>query len=225
MMKQTSSISEKILLSLAVLLITAGVLIYGWYGSTRLSIRQSSAIQPGEVKISSGNVSCTLEIPDGTLTIRRPKRAALGSSYPVSADVELERPLRLTGCTGGLPNWNVFLEGQTALVASNVRPYAVIRQPAFDREKLRFEWTFTPEETVPVYQSHLTLRAIVTEQDQTVERWNLLIRDFPMENTALFGQPTILWLAAGGVSLLIGALLLIWFFQKKRRRKATPKVR
>ena len=69
---------------------------------------------------------------------------------------------------------------------------------------------------MPVYQSRFWLRMIVSEQDQTIERWNMLARDFPMENAALFGQPTVLWLIAGGICVLLGILLLILLIQRQR---------
>ena len=75
-----------------------------------------------------------------------------------------------------------------------------------------------PEENVPGYQSHLWLRAIVSEKDQTVENWNILVRDFPMENISLFGQPAIIWIIISGFSLVLGLLLGILFLQKTRKQ-------
>ena len=91
-----------------------------------------------------------------------------------------------------------------------------------NRDDFSFEWSFTPEEPIAVYQSHLWLRVIVSEQDQTIERWNILVRDFPMENAALFGQPTVLWLIICGFSALTGLLLLILLLQKKSGTKNRP---
>lgn len=207
---------ELTLLVFTVLLLIPAVLFAAWYLPTRFPVTERSNIRAQHVEVQSAGNHCTLEIPSGTLTIRRPERAAVGSSYGFTASVQLDSPMRLTNCSGSLPVWNLYLEGQTTLVAAAVQPYALIRQPASNREQLTFEWTFTPEEEVAQYTSHLYLRAIVMEQDQTVERWNLLVRDFPMENAALFDQPTVLWLAAAGVSALIGLLLFIILLQKRR---------
>ncbi len=209
---------DLLLLIPAAVLLLLGTAVFVWYGLSFIPVRQSSDILPREVTISSGGVQCTMDIPAGSLTLTHPSRAALGSSYRMEAEVRLERPLRFINCSG-LPNWNLSLEAQTALVASDVRPYAVIRQPAFDREKFSFRWTFTPEEPVPPYKSYFWLRAIVSERDETVERWNMLVREFPMENTALFGQPTILWLICAGVAVILSVLLAIILIQRRLKRK------
>ena len=211
------SSGDLLLLIPAAVLLLFGILVFAWYGATFIPVRQDSQILPREVEISSGGISCTLDIPAGTLSLTHPSRAALGGSYKTEAGISLERPLRFINCSG-LPNWDLSLEAQTTLVASDVKPYASILQPAFDRDKFTFRWTFTPEEPVPTYQSHFWLRAIVTEHDQPVERWNLLVRDFPLENVAIFGQPTVLWLICAGASLLIAALLLILLGQKRTKR-------
>ena len=208
---------DKVILIPAVLLLLFGIVIFAWYGATYIPVRQNSDILPREVEISSGGFQCTLDIPAGSLTLTHPSHAALGSSYRTEAEIRLERPLRFINCSG-LPNWNISLEAQTTLVASDVRPYAAIRQPAFDREAFTFEWTFIPEEPVPSYQSHFWLRAIVSSQNEPIERWNLLVRDFPMENTALFGQPTVLWLIFAGTATVTALLLLILVIQKRVRR-------
>ena len=208
---------EKLLLVLSVLFLLCGSLIFGWYGSTYIPVQQTSNILPRELEIKAGAVRCTLDIPAGSITIRHPSRAAVGSNYKVSAEVSLEKPLRLMDCVGGLPNWNINLESQTTLVASDVSPFASIRQPASGRDSFSFNWTFTPLEQVPQYQSHLWLRTIVSEQDQTIENWNLLVRDFPMENAALFGQMTLIWLIAGGFFLILGILLLVLLLQKRHQ--------
>lgn len=214
--KRSLSAAEILLLALTVLFLTSGISVFAWYGLTYIPVRQTSDIRPREVTIRQGNVQCILDIPAGNLSIRRPPRAAVGSGYRFEAEIQLDQPLRFTNCTGRIPNWSINLEAQTALVSSDVKPFAAIRQPAFDRDHFRFQWTFTPEETVPQYQSHLWLRAIITQQDQVVENWNILVRDFPMENSALFGQPTVIWLIGGGFSLLFGMLLLILSLQKRR---------
>ena len=193
-----------------------GIVIFLWYGLTFIPVQQNSAILPKQVEISSGAQSCMLEIPAGTLSLRHPQHAAVGSTYKAEANVQLDQPLRFTNCSGGLPNWNINLEGQTTLVAAAVEPYASIRQPAFDRDSFAFRWTFTPEEPVPTYTSHFWLRVIVSEKEETIERWDILVRNFPMENTMLFGQPTVFWLIAGGFSLLLGSLLLILTLQQRR---------
>ena len=218
MSKKAIPAGRVILLAAMILLFLPGVLIFGWYGLTHIPVRQTSEIMPRELDIPFGEEQCTLDIPAGTISISRPRQAAVGSVYHVDTEVRLEHPLRFIRCSGGLPNWNLALEAQTTLVGSNVQPFAAIRQPAFDREKFSFHWTFTPEEAVPDYQSHLWLRVIVSEQDQTVENWNLLVRDFPMRNVMPFGQPVLLWLIAGGFSLLTGILLLILFLQKRKKR-------
>ncbi len=220
------STGNLLLLIPAVLLLLFGIIIFAWYGYTYIPVRQRSDILPREVKISSGGITCSLDIPAGTLTLSHPVHAALGSSYKTEAEVRFERPLRFINCSG-LPNWNLLLEAQTTLVAAAVRPYASIRQPAFDRDRFSFQWEFTPEEPVPTYQSHLWLRAIINEKEETVERWNILVRDFPMENAALFNQPTILWLIAAGTASALAILLLILLIQRRtavRRKQITGKV-
>ena len=206
-----------ILLFLVLLFLLPGLYIYAWYGLTYIPVKQSSEFPAHRLEIGSDTRHCTLDIPAGRLTIRRPSRTAVGSSYTMDALVTLDHPLKFDSCVGTLPNWSVYLEAQTTLVASAVQPFASIRQPAFDRESFSFHWTYTPEEPVPPYQSHLWLRAIVNEREETVENWNLLVRDFPMENAELMGQPTIFWLIGGGFSLLFGILLLILFLQKRGR--------
>ncbi len=208
---------ELILLILALLFLLPGIYIYAWYGLTYIPVKQTSEFPAHRVVIGSDDRHCTLDIPAGRLTIRRPSRTAVGSSYKMDALVTLDHPLKFDSCVGNLPNWSVYLEAQSTLVASAVQPFASIRQPAFDRDSFSFRWTFTPEEPVPPYQSHLWLRAIVTEREETVENWNLLVRDFPMENAELMGQPTVFWLIGGGFSLLFGILLLILFLQKRGR--------
>ena len=215
--KPPFSAGEKILLVLCVLFLLCGAAVFGWYGSTYIPVRQTSEIRAKEVDVRAGGVQCTLDIPAGTLTLRHPSRAAVGSKYSADAEVSLERPLRLINCNGGMPKWNINLEAQTTFVASEVLPFAAIRQPASGRDAFAFQWTFTPLEQVPQYQSHLWLRAIVTEQDQTIENWNILVRDFPMENAALFGQITLIWIIAGGFALVLGILLLILLLQKRHR--------
>ena len=168
----------------------------------------------------------TLDIPAGTLTLRRPQRAALGSSYRFKAQVQLERPLRFINCTGAIPNWNISLEAQTALVSSNVKPFSAIRQPAFDQDHFTYAWDFTPEERIPQYQSHFWLRAIVSGKDQTVENWNILVRDFPMENISFFGMPAVIGVVISGFSLVFGLLFLILLLQKRHqeRNKDRPNI-
>ena len=206
-----------ILLVLAILFLLPGILFAVWYGTTYLPVRQVSTFPAKEITVSSGSRQCTLEIPSGTLDFRHPRRAAVGSSYRASAGVRLDQAPHFSGCTGGMSNWNINLEAQTSFVAANVQPFASIRQPAVNRDDFSFDWTFTPEEPIAVYQSHLWLRVIVSEQDQTIERWNILVRDFPMENTALFNQPTVLWLIISGFSALTGILLLILAMQKNQK--------
>ena len=207
-----------ILAVFTILFLLAGLLIFAWYGLTYIPVRQSSEIRANSVEISSGGQRCTLLIPGGTLSLRHPSRTAVGASYQFDAEVTLEEPLRFVDCTGGIPNWNINLEAQTTLVSSQVKPYSAQRQPAFDRDHFTFNWTFTPEEPVLPYQSHFWLRAIITDKDETVENWNVLVRDFPMENTALFGQPTVFWLIGAGFSLLLGILFLILLLQKRNRK-------
>ena len=216
--KKARSVAEKILTGATGLFFLIGFLIFGWYGLTYLQTTQKSEIHPRELQIASGNQRCTLEIPAGTLLLRRPSRAAVGSKYNFDAEVSLESPFRFTNCENGIPNWTISLEAQTTLVGSDVKPHPSIRQPGFDRTHFAFNWTFMPEETVPEYQSHFWLRVIVTQKDQTIENWNLLVRDFPLENAALFGQTAILWLITAGFSLLIGALLLILLLQKRHNK-------
>lgn len=213
--KRGLSAAEWLLLILTVSFLLPAVLIGGWYGFMRLTTRQESRILPRDLRIASGDSQCTLVIPGGTLTIRRPLRTIVGTRYQLSADVALDEPLRFTDCEGKLPNWNINLEAQTTLVSAIVEPHAFIRQPAFDRDRIRFHWTFVPEEPVSTYRSHLWLRVIVLEAEKVVENWDLLVRDFPMSNTFLFGQPLVLWLIIAGASSLIGILFLILFIQKR----------
>lgn len=208
---------EAVLLVLAVLLLLFGFFIFGWYGSTYISHIHNSEFHPKNLEISDGGQQCTLEIPAGKLSIRRPVRTVVGSKYSAEADVVLDQPLRFTNCTGGLPNWNISLEAQTAFVGSAVVPFAAIRQGAFNRENFSFQWSFTPEEPVAQYQSHFYLRAIVTKGESVIENWNMLVRDFPMENQLLLGQPIVLWFITGGFSAVTGILLLILLVQKRKK--------
>ena len=206
-----------VLLIAALLFLLPGIYVGAWYGLTYIPVRQTSEFPAHRLEVGSAGGRCTLDIPAGTISIRRPSRTAVGGSYTLDADVELERPLSFDSCTGRLPNWNLYLEAQTTLVASAVHPFALIRQPAFDRKSFVFHWDFTPEEPVPPYRSHLWVRTIVSQQEETVENWNLLVREFPMENAELLGQPTILCLIGGGFSLVFGILLLILLLQKRAR--------
>lgn len=208
---------ETVLLILAVLFLLFGVFIFGWYGSTYIPHRHNSEFHPKNLVISDGGQQCTLEIPTGKLSIRRPVRAVVGSKYSAETDVVLDQPLRFTNCTGGLPNWNISLEAQTAFVGSAVTPFAAIRLPAFNREDFSFQWSFTPEEPVAQYQSHFYLRVVVTKGGSVIENWNVLVRDFPMENQLLLGQPIVLWLIAGGFSSVTGILLLVILIQKRKK--------
>ena len=210
--------AEIILLVLVILFFLLPVLFFGWYGSTYIPVSQKSEIHARELVITEGASQCTLDIPEGILALRRPRRAALGSSYRFEAQVRLERPLRFINCTGAIPNWDISLEAQTALVNSNVKPFSSIRQPAFDQEHFTYTWDFTPEERVPQYQSHFWLRAIVSGKEQTVENWNILVRDFPMENITFFGLPAIIGVIISGFSLVFGALILILLLQKRHKQ-------
>ena len=211
--------AEIVLLVLVILFFLPPLLFFGWYGATYIPVTQKSEIHAKELLISQGSSRCTLDIPAGTLTLRRPQRAVLGSSYRFKAQVQLDRPLRFINCTGAIPNWNISLEAQTALVSSNVKPFSSIRQPAFDQEHFTYTWDFTPEERVPQYQSHFWLRAIVSEKDQTVENWNILVRDFPMENLSFFGMPAVIGVIISGFSLVFGLLILILLLQKRRQKR------
>ena len=211
--------AEVALLLPVILFLLLPVLFFGWYGSTYLPVTQKSEIHARELVISQGGSRCTLDIPAGTLTLRRPQRAALGSSYRFKAQVQLERPLRFINCTGAIPNWNISLEAQTALVSSNVKPFSAIRQPAFDQDHFTYAWDFTPEERIPRYQSHFWLRAIVGGKDQTVENWNILVRDFPMENISFFGMPAVIGVVISGFSLVFGLLFLILLLQKRHQKR------
>ena len=211
--------AEIVLLVLVILFFFPPLLFFGWYGATYIPVTQKSEIHAKELLISQGSSRCTLDIPAGTLMLRRPQRAVLGSSYRFRAQVQLERPLRFINCTGAMPNWNISLEAQTALVSSNVKPFSSIRQPAFDQEHFTYTWDFTPEERVPQYQSHFWLRAIVNEKDQTVENWNIPVRDFPMENLSFFGMPAVIGVIISGFSLVFGLLILILLLQKRRQKR------
>lgn len=216
--KRSLSGGEKFLTGAAALFFLIGLLIFGWYGLTHLQTVQKSEIHSRQLQVAAGNQQCTLEIPAGTLLLRHPSRAAVGSQYGFDAEVTLESPFRFVNCENGIPNWNINVEAQTTFVGSDVKPHASIRQPGFDRTHFAFNWTFMPEETVPEYQSHFWLRVIITQKDQTVENWNLLVRDFPLENSALLGQTAILWFIIAGFSLLLGVLFLILLLQKRHKR-------
>ena len=219
------SAAERLLLVLTVVFLLPAVLIGGWYGFMRLTTRQETRILPRELRIASGNSQCTLVIPAGALTIRRPLRTIVGTKYHLTAEAALDEPLRFTGCEGSIPNWNISLEAQTTLVGAIVEPHASIRQPAFDRDRITFRWNFVPKETVPAYRSYLWLRVIVSEAENTLENWDMLVREFPMSNTSLFGQPLVLWLITAGASGLIGILFLILFIQKRNASARTAKSR
>ena len=208
--------AEIVLLILVILFFLLPALFFGWYGSTYIPVRQNSEIHARELLIAEGGSQCTLDIPAGTLSLHRPQRAALGSAYRFEAQVRLERPLRFINCTGAIPNWDISLEAQTALVSSNVKPFSSIRQPAFDQDHFTYTWDFTPEESVPQYQSHFWLRAIVSGKEQAVENWNILVRDFPMENITFFGLPAIIGVIISGFSLVFGALFLVLLLQKRQ---------
>lgn len=213
------STAETVLLVLVILFFLLPVLFFGWYGSTYIPVTQKSEIHSRELVISRGSSQCTLDIPAGELTIRRLQRAVIGSSYRFEANVRLDRPLRFINCTGAIPNWNISLEAQTALVSSNVKPFSSIRKPAFDQDHFTYTWNFTPEERVPQYQSHFWLRAIVNEKEQTVENWNILVRDFPMENITFFGMPAVIGIIISGFSLVFGLLFLILLLQKRQQKR------
>ena len=215
--KPSLTAGEIILLSAAILFFLFVFVIAGWFGSTYLPAGQTSAIHSGELEVTAGNQKCTLKIPAGTLKINRPSKGAIGAKYKFSADASLEEPLRFVNCEEGIPNWTINIEAQTTFVGAEVKPFDVIREPAFDRDHFSFNWTFVPEEPVSPYQSHFWLRAIITQQDQTVENWNILVRDFPMENEALFGLPAIFWLIGAGLALIFGSLFLILFLQKRQK--------
>lgn len=213
------SAADIVLPAFVILFLLFPVLFFGWYGSTYIPVTQKSEIHSRELVISQGSGQCTLDIPAGELTLRRIRRAVLGASYRFEADVKLERPLRFINCTGTIPNWDISLEAQTALVSSAVKPYSSIREPAFDREHFAFKWSITPEEPVPQYQSHFWLRAIVNGKDRTVENWNILVRDFPMENISFFGMPAVIGTIISGFSLVFGLLFLILLLQRRRLKQ------
>lgn len=216
--KKPLSPAEWILLLLMGLFLLGGALVFGWFGLTYLPVSQTSEIHARDLEISAGGQRCTLSIPAGTLSLRHPSRTAVGSSYHFDAEVRLESPLRFVSCENGIPNWNIDLEAQTGLVSSKVKPFASIRQPTVNRKQFSFKWTFIPEEPVPQYRSHFWLRAIVTEKDQTIENWNILVRDFPMENRVIFGQAVIFWLIGAAFSILLGLLLLAVLLQMRKRK-------
>ena len=211
------SAGEIVLLVLSVLLLSCGLFVFGWYGSTYIPLRHTSEIHAKDLVIRAGGQQCTLEIPSGKLSIRRPSRAVVGSKYHAEADVVWAQPLRFKDCSGGIPNWDINLEAQTGFVGSEVIPFSAIRQPVFNRNDFSFQWTFTPQETVAEYPSHFYLRVIVANGENVVENWSLLVRDFPMQNTQLFGQPIVLWFIAGSFSAAAGILLLILLVQKRKK--------
>lgn len=219
--RKALSAGEIILLSVTIIFLLTALSIAGWYGVTYLPVNHTSQIRSGELEVQTGNQHCTLEIPSGTLSIKRTSRGAVGAKYKFDAEVTLEKPLRFVNCEGGIPNWSVNLEAQATLVGADVKPSSTIRQPAFDRNHFSFNWTFVPEETVSQYTLHFWLRTVITQQDQSVENWNILVRDFPMENNALFGQTAAFWLIVGGAALVVGLLFLILFMQKTRKIKTS----
>ena len=152
------SAGEIVLLVLSVLLLSCGLFVFGWYGSTYIPLRHTSEIHAKDLVIRAGGQQCTLEIPSGKLSIRRPSRAVVGSKYHAEADVVWAQPLRFKDCSGGIPNWDINLEAQIGFVGSEVIPFSAIRQPVFNRNDFSFQWTFTPQETVAEYPSHFYLR-------------------------------------------------------------------
>ena len=218
--KNKAEASERLLLILTFIFLLPVILVGGWYGFMHLSVRQNSRILPQELIIHSAESQCTLVIPEGSLSIHRPRRAAVGTKYRLDAEVSLDEPIRFTGCSGKLPNWNVSLEAQTMLPGALVEPFAAIRQPAFDRSSINYHWTFVPEEPIATFQSSLWLRVIISEGGETVENWSLLVREFPMSYLTLFGQPLVFWLILAGASGIIGILFLILWIQKRQRNRA-----
>lgn len=215
--KKPFSAGEIVLLILSVLLLSCGLFVFGWYGTTYIPLRHTSEIHSKDLVIRAGGQQCTLEIPSGKLSVQRPSRAVVGAKYHAKADVVWEQPLRFTNCSGGIPNWDINLEAQTGFVGSEVIPFSAIRQPVFNRNDFSFQWTFTPQEPVAEYPSHLYLRIIVSGRENVIENWSLLVRDFPMQNVQLFGQPIVLWFIAGSFSAAAGILLLILLLQKRKK--------
>ena len=88
--KAPLSSGDLLLLIPAAVLVLFGILVFAWYGATFIPVRQDSQILPREVEISSGGISCTLDIPAGTLSLTHPSRAALGGSYKTEAGQHLQ---------------------------------------------------------------------------------------------------------------------------------------
>lgn len=203
----------------ALICLIPAVIIFIWYAWTRLSGSDTSAILPGQLRISDVQSSCMLNIPDGTLIIQHPLQPALGSESSLLADIKFDEPLSFSDCSGAIPNWNLQVESQVELIGAEIAPGSVIRQPLSGVSELHFNWDFDFPYILETGTSHLWLRILVLDGSQTVERWSLLVREFPMRSVAFFGLAAAPVLLIAAVLGVIGILLLILARIKRSRNK------
>ncbi len=204
---------------ISVVLLIPALTAFGWFGVTRIRTTETSHILPGELKIEKGEESCLISIPSGELSITYPKRTMLGSSSPLDVETVFSEPIRVTEQTPGAEKWLAHLEIQTSVAGGSLTPSVAQTQPFFDRTDLKYHWDFTPETELMPYKAQLWLHVIVTDGIDTVERWNLLVREFPTGIQSYFGQKADVILLGAGVCALIGALCAILGFQKPRRER------
>ena len=204
----------------AILLIPA-LTAFIWFGITRIRTTETSRILPGELKIERGEESCRVSIPSGELRITYPERTMLGSSSPLDMEAVFSEPVRLTEQTSGAAKWLAHLEVQSSIAGGSLTPSVAQTQPFFDRTDLKYHWDFSPETELMPYKAQLWLHVIVTDGIDTVERWNLLVREFPTGIQSYFGQKADIVLLGAGVCALIGMLCGILGFQKSRRERKT----
>ena len=202
----------------AILLLPA-LTAFGWFGITRIRTTETSHILPGELKIKRGEESCLVTIPSGELSITYPKRTMLGSSSPMDVEAVFSEPVLITEQTPGAAKWLAHLEVQTSIAGGSLTPSVAQTQPFFDRTDLKYHWDFTPETELMPYKAQLWLHVIVTDGIDTVERWNLLVREFPTGIQSYFGQKADVVLLAAGVCALIGTLCGILGVQKSHRER------
>lgn len=196
----------------------AGLLWYSW---TRLSRIDESSIHAGQLLISNEKNSCQLNIPEGTLSIQRPLQSALGARSPLSARVSFAEPVSFSDCSGGIPSWKLQIEAQSELVGAEVEPGALIRQPLSDRTDIEFNWNFDFPYVLTNDTSHFWLRILVLEGTEIIERWTLLVREFPMRSVSFLGLSAAVVIPLSLSLIVIGILLLVseWVSKKKKGKR------
>ena len=198
---------------LACLAAAFGLSVFMWYGVTRICVREESNIPENNLQVSDGETVCQLRIPRGTLSLTYPRRSAVGAASPFRADIHWSDAVELTDCTGPEADWKLELEARPAIIGSELEPVPNIRQPLSGRTDLRYEWKSTAEAPQPRSDARFWLRLIVSSGETTLERWDLLVRDFQTESLSFLGLTAPYALAYGLASLLAG--ILIWIIVKK----------